>query len=173
MNICTQKPVKRIQLFSLPVRLISFWFCFFHEMRLWFQNLPASESKQNSGRNVAAGSMKEKVPVAEAGREHEGNAGRHRRERGCQRLKAEQSGKERRMKREAPVTGQRKVRLFLLPVPAAAGCPSPHQLKHFDEINTHRRRWVSRCYCSSPGEKTDKTDFECECVFTVQSGGLQ
>lgn len=25
-------------------------------------------------RNIAAGSMKEKVPVAEAGREHEGNA---------------------------------------------------------------------------------------------------
>lgn len=78
------------------------------------EKLPASESKQNSGRNIAAGSMKEKVPVAEAGREHEGNAGRHRRECGCQRLKAEQSGKERRMKREAPVTGQRKVRLFLL-----------------------------------------------------------
>lgn len=81
-------------------------------------------------RNIAAGSMKEKVPVAEAGREHEGNAGRHRRECGCQRLKAEQLGKERRMKREALVTGQRKVRLFLQSVPVAAGCPSPHQLKH-------------------------------------------
>lgn len=96
------------------------------------ENLPASESKQNSGRNTAAGSMKETVPVAEAGREHKGNTGRHRRECGCQRLKAEQLGKERTMKREAPVTGQRKVRLFLLlsDVHRAAGCPSSHQLKH-------------------------------------------
>lgn len=119
MNICTQKPVFifycqtysviqsscqvdlfLILLFSWDVTVIS---------KAWRMKicLPAR-------RNIAAGSMKEKVPVAEAGREHEGNAGRHRRECGCQRLKAEQLGKERRMKREALVTGQRKVRLFLL-----------------------------------------------------------
>lgn len=30
--------------------------------------------------------------------------------------------------------------------------------------HTHRRRWVSRCYCSSSGEKPEKTDFECVSV---------